>query len=93
MIDTEQLHCFARGISLTDNPISENVKTRLQLSRDLTGTTLDFGLTPARWRYPCPLHQLYELSCRCDAELLHQRATVDLDGFLRHAKLTADLFI
>ena len=53
---------FARGISLMDNPISENVKIRLQLSRDLTGTTLDFGLTPDRRRYSCPLHKMHELS-------------------------------
>ena len=28
-----------------------------------------------------------------DAELLHQSPAVDFDGFLRHAKLTADLLI
>ena len=43
--------------------------------------------------YLCLLHQWHEFSYRRDAELLHQSAAVDFDGFLRHAKFTGDLLI
>ena len=74
------------------NPISE-CKTRFQLQRDLTRATLDFGLTPGGQLYLCLLYQLHELSYRRDAQLMHQSPAVDFDGFLRHAKLAADLLI